>query len=108
VPVDAARQLRGTVVAAGRGDCLYQARQARTRYIDWGLGTRSPGPLVGAAAVSKIRAIRVHVARLSVLSIAVHGELGTPKNRRATKSQTQEAPGLSRITDRSPRQRCSS
>src|ERR1035438_4306226 len=82
VPVDAVRQSRGTVETAGRGDRLYQARQARSGYVERWFRARGPGPLVATAAFSKIRAIRVHVARFCVFSIPVHGELRTPINRR--------------------------
>ena len=92
VPVDPVRQLRGTTETAGRGHCLHQARQARTGDVERWLRARGPGPLVAAAAVSEIGAVRVHVTLLSILSIAVHGELGTPKNRRRDKSKNQGVP----------------
>ena len=60
VPVDAAGQLGGTIEAASRSHRLYQARQPRTGDIDGRFWARGPGPLVAAAAVSEIRAIRVH------------------------------------------------
>ena len=82
VPIDPVRQLRGTTETASCGHCLYEAWQARTSYVERGFRARGPRPLVAAAAFSEIRAIRVLVTRLSVLSIAVHGELRTPKNRR--------------------------
>ena len=92
VPIDPVRQLRGTTEAASGGHCLYQARQARTGYVERRFRARGPGPLVAAAALSEIRAVRVHVAWLSVLSIAVHGELGTPKIAGGTNLQTRERP----------------
>jgi len=96
VPVDPVRQLRGTTETASRCNRLNQARQARTGYVERCFRTRRPGPLI-AAAVSEIRAIRVHITRLSVLSVAVHGEVGTPKSRRGNKVSNPGAPGLSRI-----------
>jgi hypothetical protein len=99
--------LRGTTETASRRNRLNQARQARTGYVERWFRTRRPGPLI-AAAVSEIRAIRVHITRLSVLSVAVHGEVGTPKSRRGNKVSNPGAPGLSRITNRLPHQRSGS
>jgi hypothetical protein len=45
---------------------------------------------------------------LSILSVAVHGEVGTPKSRRGNKVSNPGAPGLSRITNRLPHQRSGS
>jgi hypothetical protein len=97
VPVDPVLQLRGTIETPCRGHRLYQARQARTCYVERRFRTRGPGPLVAAAAVSKIRAIRVPITRLSILSIAVHGELRTPKIAGGTKLQTKSTPWSARF-----------
>ena len=80
VPIDPVGQLRGAIEATGRGDCLDQTRQAGTGNIDGRLRAGCAGPLFAAVALFKTRAIRVHITRLSVLSITVHGERVTPKS----------------------------
>jgi hypothetical protein len=91
-PIDSTGQLRGTVETTGRGYRLYQSRQARSGYVDGRLGTGRARPFVTAAALFKTRAVRVLVTRLSVSSIAIHGELRYSKNRRRDVSPTQGAP----------------
>src|SRR5215467_8952468 len=69
--IDIRRKGRRAVKAASRRNMLHQPRKPRAGYVDRRTGTvRLRAVLSGTAAI----AVGIHVALLSVLAIAVHGE----------------------------------
>jgi len=75
--VDAIRQRRRATVASRRRYRLHQARQARASDVD---GWAWPG-LLRPVVTARFRVpVGIHVARLSVLSVAIHEACTTPYN----------------------------
>ena len=67
--IDIVRQRRRATVATRRGHCLHQPRQARAGYVNRWAGSGLFRPVVAAAFEFPVG---IHVARLSVLSVAIH------------------------------------
>jgi len=73
--IGAGGKWRRAVETTRRGDCLYEARQPRTSYINGWTRARLSGPFVAVSLGFGIRALGIHIAPLFVLAIAIHGEI---------------------------------
>lgn len=91
VEIDTRRQRRRTIKTARGRNRLHEPRQARASYVNRQFRTRLAWAVVAPEA--PFGPVRIHVAVLSILTVAVHGGFDTPQLQGRVRVET-ERPGV--------------